>query len=53
MRKHRGGSGAEMSELEVPDPYFGTLGDYRLAMDLISAGTRGLLQEIMQVEVGC
>jgi protein-tyrosine phosphatase len=36
----------EMSELEVPDPYFGTLGDYRLAMDLICAGTRGLLQEI-------
>ena len=40
----------EMSEIEVPDPYFGTLGDYRLAMDLIYAGARGLLQEIGKIE---
>ena len=36
----------EKTEFEVPDPYFGTLGDYRLAMDLIYAGACGLLQEI-------
>ncbi len=36
----------EIKECEVPDPYFGTLGDYQLAMDLIYAGARGLLQEI-------
>ena len=41
----------EMAELEVPDPYFGTLGDYRLAMDLIYAGARGLLQEIVNVNI--
>ena len=40
----------EMTEFEVPDPYFGTLGDYRLAMDLICAGVRGLLQEIGKIE---
>ena len=39
----------EMTEFEVPDPYFGTLGDYRLAMDLIYAGVRGLLQEIGKI----
>jgi protein-tyrosine phosphatase len=39
----------EMTEFEVPDPYFGTLSDYRLAMDLIYAGARGLLQEIVNV----
>ena len=39
----------EMTEFEVPDPYFGTLRDYRLAMDLISAGARGLLQEIGKI----
>ncbi len=39
----------EMTEFEVPDPYFGTLGDYRLAMDLISAGACGLLQEIGKI----
>ena len=42
----------EMTEIEVPDPYFGTLDDYRLAMDLIYAGTRGLLQEIADTEAG-
>ena len=36
----------EMTEFEVPDPYFGTLGDYHLAMNLIYAGARGLLKEI-------
>ena len=41
---------AEMTEFEVPDPYFGTLGDYRLAMDLICEGVRGLLQEIRKFE---
>ncbi|MCH2347792.1 MAG: hypothetical protein MK299_10465, partial [Pseudomonadales bacterium] len=41
----------EMTEFEVPDPYFGTLGDYRLAMDLIYAGARGLLQEIVNVNI--
>ena len=39
----------EKIEFEVPDPYFGTLGDYRLAMDLIYAGTSGLLQEIGKI----
>jgi protein-tyrosine phosphatase len=42
----------EMEEFEVPDPYFGTLDDYSLAMDLICAGTRGLLQEIGKIEAG-
>jgi len=42
----------EMTEFEIPDPYFGTLGDYRLAMDLIYAGARGLLQEIGEFEEG-
>ena len=42
----------EMMEFEVPDPYFGTLGDYRLAMDLIYAGARGLLQEIATIGAG-
>ena len=41
-----------IDEFEVPDPYFGTLRDYRLAMDLIYAGTRGLLQNIKKIEVG-
>lgn len=40
----------EMIEFEVPDPYFGTLGDYRLAMDLIYAGAHGLLQEIQEIK---
>ena len=40
----------DMIEFEVPDPYFGTLGDYRLAMDLICAGTRGLLREIEKLD---
>ena len=40
----------QISEVEVPDPYYGTLSDYRLAMDLIYAGTRGLLQEIVEIE---
>ena len=40
----------EMTEFEVPDPYFGTLEDYRMAMNLIYAGTRGLLQEIERIE---
>mgnify|MGYP001044070957 FL=1 len=39
----------EMTEFEVPDPYFGTLSDYRLAMDLIYAGAHGLLQEIGKI----
>ena len=42
----------ELTETEVPDPYFGTLGDYQLAMDLIYAGARGLLQEIGEFEAG-
>ena len=41
-----------IAEFEVPDPYFGTLRDYRLAMDLIYAGTRGLLQEIRKFQAG-
>jgi protein-tyrosine phosphatase len=41
----------EMTELEVPDPYLGTLGDYRLAMDLICAGARGFLQEIATITI--
>ena len=39
----------EMTEYEVPDPYYGTLGDYRLAMDLIYAGACGLLREIDKI----
>ena len=42
----------EISEFEVPDPYFGTLSDYRLAMDLIYAGARGLFQEIVKTNSG-
>ena len=43
----------EMIEFEVPDPYFGTLCDYRLAMDLICAGARGLFHEIERIDAGC
>lgn len=38
-------------ELDVPDPYFGTLADYRLAMDLIYAGAQGLFQKIGRFSV--
>jgi protein-tyrosine phosphatase len=36
------------AEFEIPDPYYGTLDDYRQAMKLINAGTRGLLRELQQ-----
>ena len=39
----------EIVEFEVPDPYFGTLSDYRLAMNLIYAGVSGLLKEIREI----
>ena len=39
----------EITEFEVPDPYFGTLSDYRLAIDLIGVGVRGLLREIVNI----
>jgi protein-tyrosine phosphatase len=40
---------SEIVESEIPDPYFGTLVDYGLAMDLIYAGCRGLLREIQRI----
>ena len=42
----------DITEFEVPDPYFGTLRDYRLAMELIYAGACGLLQEIRKIADG-
>ena len=41
----------QIPEAEVPDPYFGTLADYRLAIKLIYAGSRGLLEKIAKSEV--
>jgi protein-tyrosine phosphatase len=36
----------EFRSLDVPDPYYGDAADYERALDMIEAGTLGLLDEI-------
>jgi len=36
----------EPGPLDVPDPYYGDLSDYELALDMIEPGARGLLEAL-------
>lgn len=44
-------SGANGESIDVPDPYYGTPGDFAASLELIEAGCRRLLEEV-RVAVG-
>ena len=33
---------------EVPDPYYGTTGDFELVLDVIEEGSRGLIKHLVR-----